>query len=122
MTSQTRTQVLDVDALVAAIEARDVDGQLAAYADDAHITIIDHEHPPSSPQIVRGIDAIRAHIADVCSRDMTHHVTTAATVDDRLTIELACRYADGTRVACLCVSGIEDGRIVWQRGLQAWDH
>ena len=37
-------------------------------------------------------------------------------------VELACRYADGTRVACMCISGLIDGRIAWQRGLQAWDH
>jgi hypothetical protein len=122
MTSQTRTPVLDVTALITAIEGRDAEGQLAASADDAEITVIDHEHPQSNPLVVRGTGALRAHFTDVCSRDMTHNVTTAALSDDRLTIELSCRYADGTRVACLCVSGVQDGRIVWQRGLQAWDH
>jgi ketosteroid isomerase-like protein len=122
MTSQTRTPTLDVSALVSAIENRDADGQLGAYADDAEITVIDHEHPPSSPLVVRGTDALRAHFADIASRDMTHKVTTAALSGDRLTIELACRYGDGTRVACLCVSGIDNGRITWQRGLQVWDH
>jgi hypothetical protein len=122
MTVQTDQKTFDVEALVTAIENRDAEGQLAAYSDDAELVVIDHEHPPSNPTVVRGTEALRAHLTDITSRDMTHQVTTAALTGDRLTIELACRYPDGTRVACLCVSGISDGRIVWQRGLQAWDH
>jgi ketosteroid isomerase-like protein len=122
MTTQIRTAPLDVAALVTAIESRDADAQLAAYAENAEVTVIDHEHPPSNPLVVRGTEALRTHFADICSRDMTHKVTTAELSGDRLTIELACQYSDGTRVACLCVSGVQDGRIVWQRGLQAWDH
>jgi hypothetical protein len=122
MTVQTAPTTFDIAALVAAIENRDAEGQLAAYTPDAELVVVDHEHPPSNPQVIRGSDALLAHFTDVCARDMTHHVTTAALVDDRLTIELACEYADGTRVACLCVSGIEGDRIAWQRGLQAWDH
>lgn len=122
MTASTDTRAFDVAALTAAIEGRDAEGQLAAYADDAEIVVIDHDHTPSNPLVVRGTDALRAHFTDICGRDMTHQVTTAAVAGDRLTIELACRYADGTRVACVCVAGLSDGRIVWQRGLQAWDH
>lgn len=122
MTIQTGTRTLDLDALVTAIEARDAGGQLAAYADDAELVVVDHEHTPSNPLVVRGTDALRAHFTDITGRDMTHKVTTAAMSGDRLTVEVDCRYADGSRVACLCVAGLADGRIVWQRGVQAWDH
>jgi hypothetical protein len=122
MTAGIAPTTLDVSALVRAIEGRDAEGQLAAYASDAEIVVIDHDHSPSNPLVVRGTDALRAHLSDICARDMVHEVTTAALADDRLTVELACRYSDGTKVACLCVSGIVDGRIAWQRGLQAWDH
>jgi hypothetical protein len=122
MIVQTAPTTFDVAALVTAIETRDAEGQLAAYGPDAELVVVDHEHPPSTPLVVRGTAALRTHFADICARDMTHQVTTAALAGDRLTIELACKYADGTRVACLCVSGITDGRIGWQRGLQAWDH
>jgi ketosteroid isomerase-like protein len=122
MTASTDTLAFDLAALTAAIEGRDADAQLSAYADDAELVVIDHEHTPSNPLVVRGTEALRAHFTDICDRDMTHQVTTAVVAGDRLTVELACRYADGTRVSCLCVAGLENGRIIWQRGLQAWDH
>ena len=122
MTSQTKSATLDVDALVDAIQRGDVDGQLAAYAHGAEVTVVDHEHPPGNPLLVRGHDALRARFADIAARDLTHQVRTAALADGHLTLEIACRYGDGTQVACLCVCGIENGQIVWQRGLQAWDH
>jgi ketosteroid isomerase-like protein len=122
MSVNTTTQTFDLAAFVAAIETRDAEGQVAAYRDDAVLTLIDHEHPPTNPLVLRGTDALRAHFDDVCSRDMTHKVTTATARDDQLVVELACRYSDGTRVACMCISGLIDGRIAWQRGLQAWDH
>ncbi len=122
MTVHTDTQTFDLAAFVAAIEGRDADAQLAAFADDAELVLIDHEHSPSNPAVLRGTDALRAHLSDICQRDMTHEVTTAAVAGDRLTVEVACHYSDGTRVACLSVSGLADGRIAWQRGVQAWDH
>lgn len=122
MTTHTDTKTFDVASYVAAIEGRDAQAQLAAFTDDAELVVIDHDHTPSNPRAMRGTDALREYLTDVCSRDMTHRVTTATVAGDRLTIELGCQYSDGTRVACLCVSGLEDSRIAWQRGLQAWDH
>lgn len=122
MTAHLSTKAFDVAALVSAIENRDAEAQLAAYSDDAEVVVIDHEHPPSSPTVLRGSDALRAHLTEVCARDMTHQVTVTASDHEHLAMEVACRYPDGTRVACLCVSGIRDGRISWQRGLQVWDH
>jgi ketosteroid isomerase-like protein len=122
MTAHLSTKAFDVAALVSAIENRDAEAQFAAYSDDAEVVVIDHEHPPSSPTVLRGGDALQAHLTEVCSRDMTHQVTVTAFDDEHLAMEVACRYPDGTRVACLCVSGISDGRISWQRGLQVWDH
>lgn len=122
MTISTATNTFDIPAYVAAIEGRDPESQVIAFSADAELTVIDHEHPPSNPLVLRGADALRAHFADVCARDMTHKVTTATAADDRLTVELTCRYTDGTQVACLSVSGLAEGRISWQRGVQAWDH
>jgi hypothetical protein len=118
----TKIATFDLPALIAAIEGRDAEAQVAAFSADAELTVIDHEHPPSHPLVLRGADALREHFTDICGRDLTHKVTTATVADDRLTVELACRYGDGTQVACLSVSGLVDGRIAWQRGLQAWDH
>jgi hypothetical protein len=118
----TTTAPLDTAALAAAITGRDAAGQLAAYSPDAELVIVDHEHPPARPWVLRGGGEIGAHLADVCERDMTHDVRNAVLAGDRLTIEVDCRYGDGTNVSCLSIAEVEAGRIVRQRTVQAWDH
>jgi SnoaL-like domain len=122
MNVRADTRAFDLTAFVAAIESRDAEGQIAAFSDDAELTVIDHEHPPSNPLVLCGTKALQTYFADICGRDMTHEVTTATATDDSLILDVACRYADGTRVACLSVSRLTDGLITAQRGLQAWDH
>ena len=119
MTSTAHT--LDTADLATTIEARDADGQTAHYRPDAEFTIVDQLNPPSSPRVLRGVEAIRAHLADVCERDMTHSVRTTLSDGDRIAFEVACAYPDGTKVLCMCVAGIVDGRIAWQRQTQVWD-
>lgn len=111
-----------VENLRTAVETRDAEGQLAAYADDAVLRIVDAEHGPSAPQIVQGRDALRAHLSDICSRDMTHRVHRAVDGGDRISFEVHCAYPDGTRVTCMCVADLDaDGRITDQTTVQAWD-
>src|ERR1700712_3063536 len=81
MTIRTETKPFDVTAFVAAIEGRDAAGQIAAFSDNAELTVIDHEHPPSNPLVMRGTEALSTYFTDVCSRDMTHKVTTATATD-----------------------------------------
>lgn len=122
MTASTDTLAFDLAAFTAAIEGRDADSQVSAYADDAELVLVDHDHTPSNPLVIRGTDALRAHFGDIYGRDMTHQVTAAAMTGDRLTVEVSCRYPDGARVSCLCIAGLSEGRIIWQHGLQVWDH
>jgi hypothetical protein len=116
----TTTATFDTAALTTAIESRDAAGQLAAYAADAELTVIDHDNPPTRPRVLHGASAISEYLTDVCARDMTHQVRNAVLASDRLTVEVACRYPDGTTVACLSIAGVEAGRITWQRLVQAW--
>jgi hypothetical protein len=116
----TATQ-FDLGAFTKAMEARDADGQLAAYSDDATVTTVDATHPPSSPDVLRGREAIGSMLSDVASRPMTHEVTEAMQAGDRIAIQLACRYDDGTRVLCSCVGRVRDGKIAEQTTVQAWD-
>jgi ketosteroid isomerase-like protein len=120
-TMSATTQQFDLDALRRAIESRDAAAQVAMYADDAEIVTVDKEHPPSSPQHVRGIDAIRAQIEDVCARDMTHELTRTVSGPEGAAFVLKCRYPDGTRVFCATLLELRDGKIVRQEGAQAWD-
>jgi hypothetical protein len=117
----TTTTTLDLAALTAAIETNDAPAQLRTYLPDATIDIVDHLNPPSRPRHIAGTDAIREHLVDVVERRMTHEVRTALSGGDRIAFEVACAYPDGTRVLCHCVAGVVDGRIAWQRTVQAWD-
>jgi ketosteroid isomerase-like protein len=117
----TTTATLDVPGLSEAIEARDAAGQLAVYAPDAELVLVDALNPPSRPRVLRGAAAIGAYLEDVCSRDMTHHVEATVSDGSRIAFQVGCRYGDGTRVQCICVAEVRGGLIVRQRTVQAWD-
>lgn len=117
----TTTSTLDITTLAQAIEARDAAAQLATYAPDAELTIVDAVNSPSRPKVLRGTDEIGAHLTDTCERDMTHQVRSSVADAHRIAMEVACRYPDGTQVLCLCIADVEDGRIVRQHTVQAWD-
>jgi ketosteroid isomerase-like protein len=115
------TTTFDVESLASALEGRDVDGQMAHYADDAEVTIVDTEHPPSRPRRARGRDEIRAFLEDVASRDMTHRVTHAYANGQGGGYSVACRYSSGEGVACAALFELRDGKISRLDGVQAWD-
>lgn len=117
----TSTVTFDIIALSRAVEARDAAAQLASYLPDASVTLIDQDNPPSRPRTLSGSAAIREYLTDVCDRDMTHEVRNAVSGEDRIAFEVACAYPDGTRVLCMCVAGVTDGKIAWHHQVQAWD-
>jgi len=117
----TITPTFDVAALRRGIEGRDAAALAELYADDATIERVDAEHPPSAPARLTGRDEIRAALADVYARDMTHHLDLVAAGPDALGYTVRCRYGDGTQVVCSAVAELRDGRIVREVGVQAWD-
>jgi ketosteroid isomerase-like protein len=118
----TSTVTFDLAALAHAIEHRDADAQLSYYHPDAAFTLVDHDNPPSAPRLVEGSAELRTYLADACDRDMTHTVRNAIHVENRIAFEVACAYPDGTRVLCMCIAGLTEGRIAWHHQVQAWDH
>jgi ketosteroid isomerase-like protein len=119
--STTETGRFDLDALRRAVESRDAGAQAAMFADDADVTMIDKDNPPSSPRQMRGREAIAAMFEDICSRDMTHEVQRALMSGDTAAYSEACRYADGTRVTCSAILDLRDGRVQHMELVQAWD-
>lgn len=119
MTTQTTT--FDLSALSRAITERDAASQLAHYADDAQVQIVDRDNPPSAPRILQGKDAIGQWIEDVCARDMTHAVENQVVADGGAAFTQSCRYPGGARVLCCTVLQIRDGQISRQVAMQAWD-
>jgi ketosteroid isomerase-like protein len=116
----TATQ-FDPQALKRSIEERDASAQVALFADDATVELVDQANPPGNPLVVRGRDAIREQIEDVMSRDMTHTVSGLVVDGDKASYAIDCVYPDGNKVLCLATLDLSDGRIVRQRGIQAWD-
>ena len=121
MTTTTTSSVFDLSALGRAIEERDAAGQVALYADDATIEIVDRDHPPSTPLRVEGRAAIREYLEDICGRDMTHSVRHAVAGDDRASLWVDCRYPDGARVRCAGALVLRKGKVARQDVVQEWD-
>jgi ketosteroid isomerase-like protein len=115
------SSTFDVAALRRAISTRDAGSVLALYADDASIELADSQNTPSRPRRIEGRDAIRAHLEDVYSRDMTHELDLVAASEDAVGYSVRCAYPDGTRVLCAAVAELRDGKIVREVGVQAWD-
>ena len=117
----TTTTTFDIGTLSRAIEQRDAATQLAMFADDAEVLEYDKDHPPASPQTVRGKEGIGKVLEDVFSRDMKHRVFGAVVNGDHAAYGIECEYPDGNRVVCAALLDLRDGKIVRQVGLQSWD-
>lgn len=120
-TTASDTSMFDLAALRRAVEERDADLMLRLYDDNAEISIVDRNHTPSKPQVLRGRDEIGAYFSDLLGRDMVHKLDHIVTGDDSISYVERCRYPDGSRVTFSSVLDIDHGQIVKQEGVQAWD-
>jgi SnoaL-like domain len=117
----TTSQSFDSEALRRGIEERDATTLLGLYAPDAELQVVDAQHQPSHPLIIRGRAAIGEYFADVCGRDMTHKIERLVVGDSSAAFVQACQYPSGARVLCTAVLDLQDGLITRQAGVQAWD-
>jgi hypothetical protein len=117
----TTTTAFDFTLMRRAIEERDALTQVGFFAPQAEVHIVDRDHPPRAPRVVRGTTEIRDWISEVCSRDMTHQVTSEVLGTDRIAYLTECRYPDGTQVLCSASASVADGLIIRLTGLQVWD-
>lgn len=111
----------DLDRFARAAEERDATTQLSMYAPDATVTILDKLSQPGSPRILSTREEIKDWLEDMFGRDMTHKVRQQVQDDDGAAYTLACRYPDGTNVACATVFRVDGGRICDQTLIQVWD-
>ena len=112
---------LDFEAVRRAVEASNYDELVALYADDAELRTINKNSTPSSPQVLRGKKEISEMLRDVCGREMTHHVEDEVIGEGRIAYNEACEYPDGTRVLGATTLELQDGKIVRQTIVEAWD-
>lgn len=116
-----QTQQLSGAVLKRAIESHDGKMLSSLYSDDAVVTIIDRDNPPSHPREVAGREAIEAFWDDICGRDMTHRVDIGPSENGRFAFTETCAYPDGTKVFCATMTETDHGRIKRQTVVQAWD-
>jgi hypothetical protein len=121
MTAQKTSGGLDFEALKRAIEQSDADSLTNFYAEGAEVLTVNRNTTPSSPQVMRGKEAITEYLADVCGRDMTHRVENEVVGQDRIAFNEACEYPDGLRVLGAVTLEVRDGQIVRQVNVEAWD-
>jgi hypothetical protein len=110
-----------VEGLRRAVETRDAKSIKAYYADDATLTIIDSDNPPSKPRKIKGAAAIGEYLDDVYSRDMTHTVDMGLVDNQHLAFVQGCQYPDGTRVIASNMAELGPKGIVSHIVVQAWD-
>lgn len=111
----------DFDTLRQALEQGDAVRLAALYAEDAELTVIDRNRPPSAPLRLLGRPAIAGFWRDACSRAATHAVTEAVVGGDRIAFLERCAYPDGCRVLAATTLDLRDGRIARHLTVQAWD-
>ncbi len=121
MTEQKSTDRLDFEALRRAIEQSDFDSLMKFYAESAELYSVNRNTPPSSPEVLRGKEAIAERLEDVCGRDMTHRVEDEVVGQDRIAFNEACEYPDGIKVLSAQTLEVRDGKIVRQVNVEAWD-
>ena len=104
-----------------AIEGRDGRMLGSFYGDNAIVSVVDRNNPPSKPREIKGKAAIDAFWDDICSRAMTHKVDVSVTENNRIAFTQACAYPDGVKVLCLSMLELQDGLVARQTVVQAWD-
>jgi ketosteroid isomerase-like protein len=112
---------LDFEAMRHAIEASDYDALVALYTDDAEFRSVNKNAPPSSPMVLRGKEEISELLRDVCGRAMTHRIEDEIVGENRVAFNEACEYPDGLKVLTATTLELQDGKIVRQTNIEAWD-
>lgn len=105
-----------------AMEGNDAKAWQSFYADDAEMRVIDQDHPPSRPLVLKGKKAIGAMYDDVCNRALKHHLDDGLMDGSHLAFSETCTYADGVKVYSSAMVELADGKIRRQTNIQAWDH
>jgi hypothetical protein len=108
MSTQVR---FDIEGLCRAIELGDCIYQLALYADDAEMSIVDPDDPRSSPRVLHGKPAIATWIH--ASR---HHTSARKVLNrqmgvDRLVLSEECLDADGSSFGYAHMAEVHRGQI-----------
>ncbi|MCX5495022.1 nuclear transport factor 2 family protein [Kaistia dalseonensis] len=113
--------MMDRTSLKKAVEGNNAALWTGMYADDAEVRVIDQDHPPSKPLVLKGKKAIGAMYDDICARKMKHHLDESVIEGDHLAFAETCTYDNGTKVYFSAMAELKNGKISRQTNIQAWD-
>ena len=119
--SEQMAPSLDFEAMRHAIEESDYDALVSFYADGAEFRTVNKNSTPSSPMVLHGKGEISEMLRDVCGRAMTHHIEDEIVGENRVAFNEACEYPDGLKVLTASTLELQDGMIVRQTNIEAWD-
>ena len=111
----------DFAAFKEAFEGKDLDRWVPFYADDAEWTEYQHLSPPRAPNRMIGRQQIAEFLARVCGADFGVSVADEVVTADRVAFSVDCVFPDGNRIFEHVITHIEDGKIVRQVDVEAWD-
>lgn len=109
MSTQLR---FDIDGFRRAIESGDSRYQLALYADDAELNVVDSDDPASSAQVLHGKPAIGGWIEQVHAQSTGHRVLDPRAGADRVELTDEVDGRDGSHVAYGYSAEVRRGQIV----------
>ena len=105
---------LDPEALRLCIERCDPDLLLGFYADDAELSVVAADVPPTSFFELSGKSEVAKHLHAVYGQRASHRVERVVMGEGRVKFREACEYPDGSRVLVETTLEVRDGRIVRQ--------
>ena len=108
MSTQIR---FDLDGLSRAIQSGNVGYQLALYANDAEVQIIDSNDPACCPQVLHGKDAIGSWINDLLAQGVTPTVMHPVLACDHVALVEEVHMPDGRNLLFHCTAEVHGGQI-----------
>jgi hypothetical protein len=108
MSTQT---TFDLSGLSNAIQSGDCRYQLALFADDAEVKIVDKAQPTAPLGVLRGKPAIERWLDTVSSRAAQFQVRDAVASPGRVQYTEECRYGDGSELLFECSAEVCRGQI-----------
>ncbi|MGF1471737.1 MAG: nuclear transport factor 2 family protein [Rubrobacteraceae bacterium] len=112
---------LDFESLRGAIERSDVKAIVDLYAENAEVSIVNHNSPPSSPFVLRGREAVTEYLKAVWSAGARHRIENSVLGKDRVAFNEVWEYPDGTRVLAATTLEVRDGKVVRAVSVESWD-
>ena len=111
----------DFAAFKDAFKSKDLDRLVPFYADGAEWIEYRHASPPRAPNRMVGQERIADFLARVCAADFDITIADEVIGAGRIALSVDCAFPDGKRVFEHVIARTEDGKIVRQVDVEAWD-